>query len=142
MTPGRWQDVERLYHELVDLDPGIRAERLAAIDDGALRAEVVSLLDAGPLDPAYAAAMRDVATEAGAGRRFGAWRAIRAIGEGGMGVVYEGVRADGAFAKTVAIKVLYGGAGAVRSHDRFRQERDILARLDHPNIAHLIDGGE
>src|SRR5579884_1350686 len=73
---------------------------------------------------------------------FGPWRTTRLIGHGGMGAVYEAVRDDGAFDKRVAVKVLHSGHDSPAARERFRQERDILAALDHPYIAHLIDAGE
>lgn len=71
------------------------------------------------------------------GRRFGAYSIVKEIGRGGMGAVYEATRADDAFHKTVAIKLI---SGMVLT-DAFRRERQILAQLEHPNIARLIDGG-
>jgi serine/threonine protein kinase len=75
------------------------------------------------------------------GRLFGPWKLGREIGRGGMGVVYLGERADGAFEQRVAIKVLGRDVGDSDRLARFRQERQILARLEHPNIARLVDGG-
>jgi serine/threonine protein kinase len=74
------------------------------------------------------------------GRRIGQYQTLRELGRGGMGVVYLAVRADGEFHKQVAIKVLRPGVDP-RLVIRFRQERQILADLEHPNIARLIDGG-
>jgi len=75
------------------------------------------------------------------GRRFGAYRVTRLLGIGGMGVVYLAERADGKFSQQVALKVVQTGVGA-SAHERFERERQILARLVHPNIAPLYDGGE
>jgi eukaryotic-like serine/threonine-protein kinase len=75
------------------------------------------------------------------GNRIGAYVLIREVGHGGMGTVYLAARADGYFEKQVAIKVLRGGAGNSDIVRRFRSEREVLARLDHPNIARLIDAG-
>src|SRR5207244_7439521 len=66
---------------------------------------------------------------------------IREIGQGGMGTVYLAARADGYFEKQVAIKLLKRGVANKEVLRRFRSEREVLARLDHPNIARLIDGG-
>ena len=66
---------------------------------------------------------------------------LRTLGVGGMGEVYLAERADAQFEQQVAIKVVHGGALAVSMHSRLKLERQILAQLDHPNIAHLLDGG-
>ncbi|WP_051670516.1 serine/threonine protein kinase [Bryobacter aggregatus] len=76
------------------------------------------------------------------GRRFGAYKIEEEIGRGGMGAVYRASRADDAFHKTVAIKIISGGAILSESAlDSFRRERQILAQLEHPHIARLLDGG-
>ncbi len=73
--------------------------------------------------------------------RFGAWRLVRELGAGGMGTVFLAERVEGQFAQQVAIKLLRGFPTR-ESMRRLRQERQILAGLDHPNIARLLDGGE
>jgi non-specific serine/threonine protein kinase/serine/threonine-protein kinase len=73
------------------------------------------------------------------GTRLGPWQLVRLIGRGGAGEVYLAMRADGAFQQKVAIKVLH--QGAVAEAARFQSEREILARLEHPGIARLLDGG-
>jgi serine/threonine protein kinase len=75
------------------------------------------------------------------GRMVGAYRVQREIGPGGMGTVYLASRADEAFQKLVAIKMVRGALGAADFLERFRKERQILANLDHPNITRLLDGG-
>ncbi len=75
------------------------------------------------------------------GRRIGPYRVLRTLGAGGMGEVYLAERADAEFEQQVAIKVVHGGAVGRSASSRFKIERQILARLDHPNIAHLLDGG-
>ena len=75
------------------------------------------------------------------GDRIGPYRVLRTLGSGGMGEVYLAERADAQFEQQVAIKVVHGGALAVAMHSRLKLERQILAQLDHPNIAHLLDGG-
>lgn len=75
------------------------------------------------------------------GRRVGAYVVVRELGRGGMGAVYLGARADGEFEKEVAIKVLKRGTDTHEILRRFKVERQILARLEHPNIARLIDAG-
>ena len=78
---------------------------------------------------------------AGAGQRVGPYRLIREIGRGGMGTVYLAVRSDDVFQKRVAIKILDRGTHSASIVGRFRTERQILASLEHPNIAGLLDGG-
>jgi serine/threonine protein kinase/Tfp pilus assembly protein PilF len=75
------------------------------------------------------------------GDRIGPYRVLRTLGAGGMGEVYLAERADAQFEQQVAIKVVHGGALGKAVHSRLKMERQILAQLDHPNIAHLIDGG-
>jgi len=76
-----------------------------------------------------------------AGARLGAYRLVRELGRGGMGLVWLAERTDGAYRKQVAIKLLKRGMDAEGIVRRFRRERQILADLDHPNIARLLDGG-
>ena len=120
-----------------------------------LRTEVASLLDAseraGTFLESSAVASVDAAEVVAsaarralglaAGRTIGAYRIVRELGRGGMGVVYLGERADAAFDRQVAIKVIRGGLAGEHELRRFDAERRILATLDHPNIARLLDGG-
>ena len=75
------------------------------------------------------------------GESLGPWRILEVIGHGGMGVVYRAERADAAFTRVVAIKVVRHGTHAADIIERFHRERETLAALDHPNIARLVDGG-
>lgn len=75
------------------------------------------------------------------GDRIGPYRVLRTLGVGGMGEVYLAERADAEFDQQVAIKVVFGGSLTRGVHSRIKIERQILAQLDHPNIAHLMDGG-
>jgi len=75
------------------------------------------------------------------GQRVGAYVIVRELGRGGMGTVFLAERADGQFEKQVAIKILSRGADTAEILRRFRAERQILAKLDHPNIARLLDAG-
>ena len=75
------------------------------------------------------------------GRRLGAYRILHEIGRGGMGSVYLADRVDEAFHKRVAIKIVRPGFVDAQTIERFRREREILAALDHPTIARIIDGG-
>lgn len=119
--------------------------------DAELRNEVVSLLEAheetaGFLEQPVAflndSAGREQTLEvAQPGLRIGAYELVRELGRGGMGAVYLAVRADNEFRKEVAIKLIRKGMESSPAVQRFRSERQILARLEHPNIARLIDGG-
>src|SRR5580704_16950729 len=75
------------------------------------------------------------------GQRCGPYQIVREVGRGGMGAVYLAGRVDDEFKQRVAIKVLRTGIDAEEILRRFRHERQILATLDHPNIARLLDGG-
>ena len=75
------------------------------------------------------------------GRRIGSYEILRQLGEGGMGSVYLAARADGAFRKLVALKIVRPAAATKEVLQRFQREREILASLDHPNIARILDGG-
>src|SRR5580658_9577627 len=75
------------------------------------------------------------------GDRIGPYRVLRTLGVGGMGEVFLAERADAEFDQRVAIKVVYGGSHTHAVQSRLKIERQILAQLDHPNIAHLLDGG-
>jgi len=149
---GRWTDVRALFEELVDLAPDERARRLDAIPDADLAARVAALLaadsDAGRFleTPAVAVAGGlleglDASAEAAAPERVGPYRILGRLGRGGMGEVLLAERADGLFEQRVAIKLLRRGMDSDEVLHRFARERRILARLEHPHIARLLDGG-
>ena len=151
MKPERWERLKELFVEAQSLD-GVERERFldgVSTDAPDLRAELESLLaaeqDAGRFLEASAAEdlLRDLQTPAPSplGRRFGPYRVISEIGRGGMGVVYRAARADDAFHKEVALKLLHTDLESDFFAERFRRERQILASLEHPNIARLLDGG-
>ncbi len=148
MAQFRWGRVEELFADCVDRDHAGRAELLdrSCADDAELRREVESLLaahetTAGILDtPLALPSTAPMTAELLApGVRLGPWRIGALIGRGGAGEVYAAQRADDSFEQRVAIKVLQLGAAA--QLDRFHAERRILARLEHPGIARLLDGG-
>src|SRR5689334_6946607 len=76
------------------------------------------------------------------GRRIGAWKITGILGRGGMGAVYEVARDDGAFRQRAALKIIRADVDSEVGRRRFLDERQILAHLNHPNIARLLDGGE
>jgi serine/threonine protein kinase len=150
MNAERWQRVKELLEEAIALDA---AERSSFLDrtsngDSDLRREVESLLSSheqagtGFLKTPVVDLKPVVATaNARTGRRIGVYQIIEEIGHGGMGEVYRAVRADGQYTKEVAVKLVRGGFDSAFVQERFRNERQILASLDHPNIARLLDGG-
>ena len=144
-----WQRVKEVFDAAVELPPSDRAAFLDRVcaRDVALRAEVESLLESDEradsfIETPAASIPRDLLPEDQfAGRTFGAYRIIREIGRGGLGAVYLAARADDQYRKEVAIKVVKRGLDTDDILRRFRAERQILAQLDHPNIARLIDAG-
>ena len=151
LTPTRMEQVRSLFDAALEVDT---AERHAFVAracgaDHTLRAEVESLLAAldraddrweRPAGDVLATALRDE-HEAPIGTRIGAYEVVRLLGMGGMGAVYEGIRADAQFHKRVALKFLRRGLEGDLAIRRFRYERQILASLSHKNIAALLDGG-
>jgi len=145
----KWDRAQRIFLSAADLPAAARARFLdaACSGDADFRAEVESLLesDRHPQDVISAAIECEAALlfdqENMAGERLGAYRIVREIGRGGMGSVYLAVRDDDQYRKQVAIKVVKRGMDTAAVLERFRHERQILANLDHPSIARLLDGG-
>jgi serine/threonine-protein kinase len=125
--------VERFLSELRESDPEVHAE-VRALWDAHVRTE-------GVLEAPAMEAVARAADDALQSIRIGPYRTLREIGRGGMALVYLAERADGQFERQVAIKVIRGRPDALELHSRFLAERQILASLDHPNIARLLDGG-
>ena len=154
MTPAaeRYSRIQELFDAAVDLPSEQRAaflERECA-GDTALRDEVEALLADDAASGSFGEQPRFVISEnllAGesdeqlTGRRFGVYEVIREIGRGGLGAVYLAARADDEYRKEVALKLIRRGLDTDDILRRFRTERQILAQLDHPNIARLLDGG-
>jgi eukaryotic-like serine/threonine-protein kinase len=155
LDPERWQRVKDIVADA--LEETTPAARLGLVqtrcaNDAALLAEAVSLVNEaetqalGVEDPLEECAEHATARlwqhePSQIGRRIGAYVVSRELGRGGMGAVYLADRADGQFEKQVAIKVLKRGTDTDEVLQRFASERHILARLDHPNIARLLDAG-
>ena len=148
----QWPRVKELFAAAVELPADERAALLdrACEGDSTLRKEVESLLDSdeqaeGFIEKSAFALPGDLlaeeAEEEFAGRQFGAYRVVREIGRGGLGAVYLAARSDEQYQKQVAIKLVKRGLDTDDILRRFRAERQILAQLDHPNIARLIDAG-
>ncbi len=146
MSPGLWAQVSALFDDLRDRPAPEREARLLAHSDDTTRAAVTGMLQAYDRDPAFdpAAAvgdtLGDVLAPALIGRRLGAYRLVAEIGRGGMGIVYEAQRDDDEFDRRAAIKILPAWSAAPVV-ERFRFERRVLAGLDHPGIAKLLDAG-
>jgi serine/threonine-protein kinase len=154
MTAERWQQVDAVLDRVLDAPPSERAAVLDAAcgDDAALRSEVEALLEAEANAPAFlegtaatwAETWMDAPTEPHALPVFpmpcaDGYRVVQELGHGGMSTVYLAERvADG---RRVALKVLRHRLGTSRQAGRFRMEREVLAGLNHPNIARLLDGG-
>jgi eukaryotic-like serine/threonine-protein kinase len=143
MTPETWVRVTQLFDQVLDLGASERASFLARLhaSDPPVATEVASLLEAHERDDEFLPDLPSVPALRGdiSGRTVGSYRLIRPLGTGGMGTVYLAERSDGAFAKQVAVKLL--SAAFLQSRDRFLREREFLARLEHPNIARLLDAG-
>jgi len=140
--------VEELFHEVADLTPEARREYFAARGvDADTRGEVEALLAFDPGASGYLlrgvgiAASRSLPRMRAEGRRCGAYRLLELIGRGGMGAVYVAERADGEVTHRAAVKLLRYGGDEPAFRDRFLRERQILATLNHPGIARLLDAG-
>lgn len=151
MTPGRFRQIRGVFESASQLPAESRKAHVLGLcgEDERLFAEVERMIEAaenphGPLDrPALE--ITGVTNVSGTplvpGQRLGPYSVDREIGRGGMGTVYVAHRADGAFQRKVAIKIARYDLGHPEVRRRFQQEREILAGLDHPNIARLLDAG-
>jgi tetratricopeptide (TPR) repeat protein len=146
MQRERFAVVKAIFAEVETLAEPDRSRRLQELSsDPEVIAEVRTLLDRTEVDAARFAkpAMAALAAAAdlpGVGDRLGAWTLVEEIGRGGMGTVFRAQRHDGHFEQVAAIK-LSRGLASLQALERLAQERQILARLTHPNIARLLDGG-
>ena len=152
VTPERWQQVKHALDEAIALDAASRRPYLERIGctDPELGSEVETLLkhhlqaaSGFLMQPVVDGRTRSQANpiRSRIGGRVGVYQLVEEIGQGGMGSVYRAARADGQYEKQVALKLVRSGYDTASVLERFRHERQILASLDHPNIAHLLDGG-
>jgi serine/threonine protein kinase len=160
MTTERWRQVEEIFQAVVELDGAERDAFMteACGDDTELRREIESLLayvaasapSVRPFREAIEGAARSLTIERSEpeepadrliGRRIGVYLIKDLIGRGGMGAVYLAERDDAQFDRQVAIKIIKRGMDSDFIRNRFLRERQILAGLDHPHIARLLDGG-
>jgi serine/threonine protein kinase len=153
LTPESWRRVRQILEQALEVAPEQRSVYLeeACAGNQTLRREVEALIAAD--QQAGTGFLAGSAVEAStilaaaeelaslAGTRIGPYQVVEEIGHGGMGTVYRAVRADDQYRKEVAIKVVRGGLGDEFRLHRFLSERQILANLDHANIARLLDGG-
>jgi eukaryotic-like serine/threonine-protein kinase len=160
MEMNRWQLVEQIYHSALEQEESQRAaflERMCA-GNPELRLEVESLLTyvkqtgklmdkgalavvAGALAADGRAGQDSPAQDRMLGRTISQYRITGKVGSGGMGDVYRAVRADDAYERHVALKLISAGRQSAFFIKRFKTERQILASLDHPNVGRLFDGG-
>ncbi len=153
MTGGGFSRLNELFQRAIelpaaDLDSFVNQ---ACGEDAALRDRLLAMLardarsDAAAPDVlvgAIAAGRRAFAGSDSEPERIGPFRILRRLGQGGMGTVYLGEREGADFRQRVAIKLLRGASGQDPDTARLRRERRLLARLEHPHIARLVDGGE
>ena len=151
-SEDRLREAAEVFGELIDEPPADVARRLeglqerdpelAAVVRDLLRAdaEAGSFLEEGPR--AYARGVFEESSGSAAGEHIGPYVLVSLLGRGGMGEVWVAERRDGQFEQNVALKLLRRGIDSEGIRRRFLQERQVLARLDHPNIARLLDGGE
>ncbi len=155
LPPEVWQRVSDLFDEVLELD---ESERIAYIrtlwvDEPVVASELVALLVAAanvdktatlaqsPFNSALGEALAVPTVGYKAGRKFGAWTLESCLGQGGMGEVWRAVRSDGLYKAAVAIKLLRVDLPHDTLTRRFARERVVLARLNHPHIARLLDAG-
>ena len=150
MNRQRWQQIKVALDQALDLEG---APRIAYIDritanDAEMREELQGLIlaydEAGEdfLQTPAALAFGDlIGPDPWVGKHIGSYQLVEMIGSGGMGEVYRAIRADDEYKKQVAIKLIRTGQSSARLIRRFRNERQILAGFEHPNIARMLDGG-
>jgi len=150
MDNERWQKIEEVFQTVAECEPAEREAYLtrACAGDEELRREVESLLAHEVFDTFIQHPIKGAARSLSVvsehdliGSQLGPYRVTELVGQGGMGAVYAAVRDDELFKQKVAIKVVRRGMDSGFVLNRFQAERRILASLDHPNIARLVDGG-
>ena len=153
MTPERWRKIESIFQTVVEKPKPERRQLLTQYcgQDSELRREVEALLsedETNEGDDFLQAPIKDVArslptpkADSYVGQKIGPYNIVKLLGQGGMGAVYLAERADAEFYRQVALKIVRRGMDSSFVLKRFRVERQILATLEHPNIAQLLDGG-
>ena len=148
MNPERWNQVQTLFKEIISLDFDTRTQRLMELrsNDPDMHKELLSLIaaDEDPssiLDGTVSETIDLNEFLSMEGTEVGPFELTELIGFGGMGSVYRAKRMKGGFEQEVALKLIKQGIDSEQILNRFKSERSILARLEHPNIARLVDGG-
>lgn len=147
MTPEQWQAAKDIFAKALELPVEVRAEFVAEEcgNDELVQQEVAALLkahdDTDNLLEQHAFDLTSVQGKSYTGRVFGSYRIVRELGRGGMGAVFLAERDDDVYRQQVAIKVIRQPVADAALEHRFQRERKILALLNHPHIAHLLDGG-
>ena len=141
-----WLRLSPLFDRALDLEPAARPELLESVrrDSPELATTLERLLrdhDRALASRFLAEPLDDGDVPSLAGRELGPYTLVRLIGAGGMGTVWRARRSDGRFEKDVAVKLLHLAMLDRAGEERFRREGMLLARLDHPNIARLLDAG-
>lgn len=149
-----WKQLDRLLDELLDLPDDQRTEAISSLRDGnpelveraekflraATQNDTLDSLASG-IAPDLLAEFANEDIQDHIGEQLGPYRIVAAISRGGMGLVYRAVRTDGTYEQSVAIKLLPESIAGERSRALFERERRLLARLEHPNIARILDAG-
>lgn len=149
MSGDEWAQVESLFHRAAEMPADARCDWVRAECQGNPVREqfVLRMLAADAVEEDHIQQSVGVAAESwlevkdNPPERLGSWRIVRPIGAGGMGTVYPAARADAEFEKLAAVKILKHDVASPRAREKFLVERQILAELDHPQIAGLLDGG-
>ena len=146
-APADWDRLAELHERARDATPAERRELVEGLraTAPALADELAAMLEATPtaagLELEGRLGMTDSSPSVVAGTRLGPWQIVRFLARGGMGEVYLAERADGAFTQQVAVKLLRPGIASADLIARFRLERNLLARLEHPAVVPLLDAG-
>lgn len=148
MDSKRWKVVQKIFEAAIELPPNERELYLKEACDGdrELFDEVSAMLDADStrnslLDRPIQESISSFVEIDQINKRIGPYQIVKEIGSGGMGAVYLAKRVDGQFEQEVALKLIKPGMHSGDIVSRFEHERQILAQLQHPNIARLLDGG-
>ncbi|HRH43192.1 MAG TPA: protein kinase, partial [Pyrinomonadaceae bacterium] len=148
VTAERWKQIKEIFDEAAELDPLERVQYLdsACLKDNELRQAVEKMLAVEDdaelfLEESPVGSLERSNPQEFSNQDLGSYKLVKEIGHGGMGRVFLAERNDQEFKKKVAVKIVKRGMDTDDILRRFRHERQILAQLEHPNIAHLIDGG-
>lgn len=145
MQPERWNEIKRIFNEIADLSPTEQRAFLdSACDDDEMRDELEKMLAADAANSFAESPLSFLADDESArfkDKKIGRYRILHEVGRGGMGTVFAATRDDGEFEQKAAVKIIRRGLNTNMIARRFRQERQILASLEHANIARLLDGG-